>query len=140
MKGSISGVLWLDLNDDGFRDADEKALFDHPVYLYQASDVTRAIQVVKTGMGGEYTFTDLGLGIYVVGIKPNELGIDRYLLPLPRVGTGNDNKFKVTPDWLCAITEPLEVTEGAAVTSIDAGLRNPMGIMPLGGGGPCCST
>jgi len=127
-QGGIQGALWLDSNDDGVCDAGEVPLPDYPVYLYRVSDPD-PVQIVRTDMGGNYSFTNLAPGSYIVGIKPNELGAGRYLLPF--VGIKNDNSFKVASDWMSVITNPLEITGDTVVTGIDAGMRNPMGIIPL---------
>jgi len=129
-NNSIGGTLWMDLNDDGVRDADEPAIANYPVYLYPLSNTSNAVKTVKTNANGRYSFANIDPGTYVLGVKPNELGEDQYLLPL--VGIENNNKFKIdTNTWLIAITNPIEIGEDTVVEKIDAGMRNPMGIDPL---------
>ena len=131
-EGSISGFLWLDANADGTYDSGEAALGSYPVHLYLESDTANIVETVTTGADGHYIFENLEPNTYVAGINPNELGADRYLFPL--VGIANDNMFKVADDWESVISDPVSLAAGEAITGIDAGMRNPMGIVPTASG------
>jgi len=130
LNNSISGMLWLDLNDDGIRDADEPGIANYPVNLYLSDNTSVVVQTVYTDTNGRYSFTGLQPGRYVLEVKPNELGTDQYLLPL--TGIENDNKFSIDNDtWLSAITKPIEIDKDTAIKNIDAGMRDPIGFIPL---------
>ncbi|WP_073490065.1 SdrD B-like domain-containing protein [Streptoalloteichus hindustanus] len=60
--GSVSGVAWEDLNEDGRRQANEPALPDHWMYI-KADGLMRS--TVTDGQG-RYRFSDLPAGQYVV--------------------------------------------------------------------------
>jgi len=129
-NNSISGMLWLDLNDDGIRDADEPAIANYPIYLCESGNTADVIKIAYTDANGDYSFENLTPGKYIVRINSAELGPDKYLLPL--IYQVNGNKFKVnTETWLSAGSDPIELGEGTVVKKIDAGMRNPMGIQPL---------
>ena len=68
--GSISGVIWLDLNADGTRDADEGVIPEFPVMLYQGDEV---IAETVSDNEGLYIFEDLAPGEYRVGIQAQML-------------------------------------------------------------------
>ena len=127
-EGSVGGFLWLDANADGVYDSDESALGGYPVHLYLEGDTANAVDTVTTGADGQYIFENLEPGTYIVGINPNELGADQYLFPL--IGIANDNMFKVADDWESVISNPISLAAGEAVPGIDAGMRNPMGVVP----------
>ncbi|MCI8641338.1 MAG: hypothetical protein HFJ59_05675 [Clostridia bacterium] len=69
-KYSISGHVWEDKNKDGKRDSSEKLLSDISVKLFDINVSTmnneNAIQTVITNEKGEYTFSEVPIGKYVV--------------------------------------------------------------------------
>jgi len=117
---SISGVLWVDANEDGTYDSGEQALADYPVYLYLEGDTDNAVQTATTDADGRYIFEDIQLGWYVVGVKAEENGTE-YLLPL--VGVQNDNKFYFAPDYTQVISNPIDIDTDTVVGDIDAAMR-----------------
>jgi len=127
---SISGVLWIDANEDGTYDAGEQPLADYPVYLYLEGDMDNAVQTATTDADGKYLFEDIEPGRYVVGIKAEENGTE-YLLPL--VGVQNDNKFYFAPDWSKVITNPIDIAADTVVGDIDAAMRTMPQIQPMAG-------
>ena len=125
---SISGVLWIDANEDGTYDAGEQPLVDYPVYLYLEGDTDNAVDTATTDANGKYLFEDIQPGWYVVGIKMEENGTE-YLLPL--VGVQQDNKFYFAPDWSQVISNPIDIAADTVVEDIDAAMRNRPGIQPM---------
>ncbi|MCL1830681.1 MAG: hypothetical protein FWG21_04545, partial [Oscillospiraceae bacterium] len=132
--GSISGLVWLDKNDNGTKEATETGIANYPVSLYIAGDTSTALMTVNSATDGAYLFDDLEPGTYIVGVKPNALGIDKYLLPM--VGIKNDNMFKLATDYINAYSEPIEISGDTEVININAGMRNPMGIVATADGDP----
>jgi len=125
---SISGVLWIDANEDGAYDAGEQPLADYPVYLYAENDQDNAVDTATTDADGEYLFEDISPGRYVVGIKAEENGTE-YLLPL--MGVQNDNKFYFTPDYSKVISNPIDIAADTVVEDIDAAMRMMPQIQPM---------
>jgi len=125
---SISGVLWIDANEDGTYDNGEQALADYPVYLYVEGDTDNVVQTVTTDADGKYLFEDVQPGRYVVGIKAEENGTD-FLLPM--VGVQNDNKFYFTSDWPKVISNAIDIAEDTVVENISAAMRTPPQIQPM---------
>jgi len=125
---SISGVLWVDVNENGVYDSGEQPLADYLVYLYVEGDTDNAVQTATTEAGGKYRFDDISPGRYVVGIKAEENGTE-YLLPL--MGVQQDNKFYFTPDYSKVISNAINIAADTVVTGIDAAMRNRPGIQPM---------
>ncbi len=63
---SISGVAWLDKNEDGQRQEGEQLLSDIPVLLVNMKEATVVKENIRTGANGSYRFTDLKQGNYLV--------------------------------------------------------------------------
>jgi len=125
---SISGLLWVDANEDGTYDAGEQPLADYPVYLYAESDQDNAVDTATTDADGKYEFINITPGRYVVGIKSEENGTD-YLLPM--VGVQNDNKFYFAPDWTRVISNSVDVGADTVVEDINAAIRTMPQIQPM---------
>jgi len=64
----------------------------------------------------------------VVAVTSETVGETEYLLPWTTV---NDNKFAMDEEAAASWSAPLDIAEDTAVSSIDAGMRLPVGIMPL---------
>ena len=126
---SISGVLWIDVNEDGTYDGDEQPLADHPVYLYVESDTENAVQTAVTDANGIYMFENIEPGSrYIVGIKVEE-NVTEYLLPL--CGIQKDNKFYFAPDWSKVISNSIDIAADSVVEDINAAMRMMPQIQPM---------
>ncbi|MBX2871588.1 MAG: hypothetical protein KTR30_05795, partial [Saprospiraceae bacterium] len=80
---TISGSLWLDLNQDGVRDDWEIGLGDIEVDLYECDADVKGSHVMEdyTDYDGDFDFTDVLPGEYCVEVVPDEnylffLGVD----------------------------------------------------------------
>ena len=127
---SISGVLWIDVDENGIYDSGESPLADYPVYLYLEGDTDNAVQMTATDADGKYLFEGMTPGRYVVGIKAEENGTE-YLLPL--MGVQQDNKFYFTADYSKVISNPIDIAADTAVEDMDVAMRNRPGIQPMAG-------
>lgn len=69
-KYSISGLVWEDKNKDGKRDSSEGLLSNINVKLFDINTNTmndgNAVQTVMTNEKGEYTFSEIPIGKYIV--------------------------------------------------------------------------
>lgn len=69
-KYSISGIVWEDKNEDGKRDSSEKLLSNINVKLFDINtnimNDGNAVQTVMTNEKGEYTFSEIPIGKYIV--------------------------------------------------------------------------
>lgn len=121
-------MLWYDENYDGIRDSGEAGIANYPVYLYKSDDKDNALQTVATDANGDYKFTELELGTYVVGVKSNELGTDYYLLPT--VSVTGDNKLGT---W----SKPMSHGQWRQIRMIGMSHRHSTGnrLLPLASGG-----
>jgi len=125
---SISGVLWIDTNEDGIYGSSEQPLADYPVYLYLEGDTDNAVQTTTTDGDGRYLFEEMTPGRYIVGIKAEENGTG-YLLPL--MGVQKDNKFYFTPDYSKVISNAIDIAADTVVEDIGAAMRNRPGIQTM---------
>ena len=98
----ITGTVWYDTNENGVIDADESKANRIEVELLKA-DGSRAVDYngneisnILTNSNGEYTFTNLPMGEYIVEIHTD----DRYTLTTANVGTNREinSKFEETED------------------------------------------
>lgn len=127
---SISGFVWLDENEDGVWDDGESGIEAFTVSLYTETDTDNAAATAVTGANGSYTFGSITPGRYVLGIQAQFIGEAEYLLPL--TGITDDNSFAMAVDWENAFTETIDVQAGSSQENINAGVRMPPGIQPLG--------
>ena len=132
--GVISGRLWVDGNGkkstdwNGLFDDGEKPLSDYPVFLYQAVDKTTAIAQTKTFKDGSYRFENLAIGEYYVGLKSDKIDGTEYLLPMAKT---KDCAFAVNENFTQSFTEVITINGNEAIENVNAGLRLPMGFVPL---------
>jgi hypothetical protein len=126
-NASISGMLWLDKNQDGIFNSAETAITAYPVYLYRAADTNSPLAQTQTDSTGAYTFSTLAPDNYIVGVKAQENGTP-YLLPLS--DTIGDNRFRLdTLTNTQALTKSITLFENQLVSEINAGMRTMPQIM-----------
>ena len=98
----ISGKIWYDINENGVIDEDEAYASRIEVELLKA-DGSKAVDYngneitnILTDSNGEYSFSNLPMGEYIVEIKPE----DRYTLTEANVGTNREinSKFEETEE------------------------------------------
>ena len=84
-KISISGIAWLDANEDGKRTTDEKTYSNMTVMLYDYKNNTfvkenNQIKKVQTDSNGKYKFDNLPTGQYIVVFlyNTNEYSLTEY--------------------------------------------------------------
>ncbi len=124
----ISGVIWLDENEDGIKDEDEAGIHDFPVTLYQDD---QAVDTDITDADGRYRFENLDPGEYVIGIQSEIIEETEYLLPL--CGISGDNMFLMTEqedETVVALSDLIRVTTDTQTEDINAGMREPMNTVP----------
>lgn len=122
---NISGMLWLDKNGDGIKDADETGIAGYPVTLYAKDNLTDAVWDTSTKEDGTYRFEDMEPGSYVVKVASGVIGETEYLLPRT---IANDNKFEMDEEAAASWSASLEIGEDTEISGIDAGMLLPVGI------------
>lgn len=65
-NNKVSGMVWLDKNKDGIKQSDEETLKDISVKLYNASNNSMVDNGTYTNDNGEYEFTNISKGNYLV--------------------------------------------------------------------------
>ena len=102
VRRQIEGTIWYDTNENGLMDADEAKANRIEVELLK-SDGSKAVDYngneisnILTNSNGEYTFTNLPIGEYIVEIHTD----DQYTLTTANVGTNREinSKFEETEE------------------------------------------
>ena len=65
-KYSVSGIAWLDKNEDGQRQTDEKLLNGITVMLVDMNNTSAIKAKAETNSNGEYSFSEIEAGNYVI--------------------------------------------------------------------------
>lgn len=129
MQGNnVSGLVWVDENENGVMDNDEDGLSGFAVKLYPENDLTGAVATSETGLDGIYMFTDIAPGRYVLGIEAQELSGIEYLLPLK--GYIGDNRFALMGDGINAYSDVIDIQTNSDIRGLNAGVRTQPKIQP----------
>lgn len=118
-KAVLGDKVWLDSNGDGIQDANESGIAGVTVILY-GSDGTTVISSTITDANGNYLFTNLDAGSYVVGFStlPSNLEFTQQNTP----GDNGDNtNSDANPST--GKTGVIVLTAGEVDLTIDAGVR-----------------
>ena len=123
-KFSISGLIWLDQNENGVRDNQETQLNDIKVLLYNLKDNSTK---ETTTNNGKYSFDELETGKYIVIFDYNK---DKYILTKYRVSDSIENNNSDVENVTLNIngnnqkvsaTDTIEIN-GSSISNIDLGL------------------
>ncbi|MFC4261563.1 SdrD B-like domain-containing protein [Ferruginibacter yonginensis] len=117
-QGSIGNVVFEDVNSNGLQDANEPGITAVTVTLYKA-DGTTVVAATKTDALGNYQFTNLPAGIYVVSFSNLPSG---YVITTQNVGT--NKAIDSDPNTTTSKTNTFNLGAGEINNTIDAGLRN----------------
>jgi protocatechuate 3,4-dioxygenase beta subunit len=117
-KGSIGDRVWNDLNNNGVQDPGEPGIPGVTVTLYAANGTT-VIATTTSDALGNYLFTNLDAGSYVVGFSNLPAG---YVFATKDAGT--DDAKDSDADAGTGKTAPFTLAPGEINLSIDAGARN----------------
>jgi SdrD B-like domain/Secretion system C-terminal sorting domain len=116
-KATIGDKVWNDVNGNGVQDAGEPGIAGVTVTLY-AGDGTTVIATTTTDGAGNYIFTNLDAGNYVVGFSNLPAG---YVFTTQNAGT--DVTKDSNPNTGTGKTAPITLAAGEINLTIDAGLK-----------------
>ncbi len=116
-KATIGDRVWNDINGNGVQDAGEPGVPGVTVILY-AGDGTTVITTTTTDGAGNYIFTDLNAGNYVVGFSNLPAG---YVFTTQNAGT--DATKDSNPNTGTGKTSPITLAAGEINLTIDAGIK-----------------
>ena len=126
-KGSIGDIVWNDLNNNGIQDVEELGVQGITVTLYQANGIS-VITSTQTDPLGNYIFTDLDEGSYIVGFSNLPIGFT-----FSQARQGNDTEIDADVDASTGGKSNLIVLgEGDIDLTIDAGIHQAAGLAGLG--------
>lgn len=126
-KASIGDFVWNDLNNNGIQDAGEPGIPGVTVTLY-AADGTTVVATTTTDALGNYQFSNLNAGTYIVGFSGFPAGYALSTLP----NAGADDTKDSDADPVTGKTGPVTLLAGQINTTVDAALRNPAVTARLG--------
>lgn len=93
--GTISGIVWSDIDADGFRQLAEPRFEDILVELFTESDLINPIASTMTDINGAYTFDAIPTGTYVVRVGlPASTG---FTFTFPNIVTDSNDSDVNTP-------------------------------------------
>ncbi len=124
---SIGDKVWNDLDGDGIQDAGEPGMPGVAVILY--NNAGTAVDTMFTDINGNYLFPGLAAGNYSVGISNLPAG---FAITGQDLGGNDAADSDVNPGT--GRTGTIVVAAGAAITNVDAGLRQgtPAGTATVG--------
>ncbi|MFZ1529646.1 MAG: SdrD B-like domain-containing protein [Ferruginibacter sp.] len=120
-RASLGNYVWNDVNGDGIQDSGEPGIAGVTVTLYAADGVT-VLGTTITGAGGNYLFSNLTAGSYVVGFSTLPSG-----LQFTQQNTAGDNGNNTNSDANPSTGKTVVITlsNGENDMTIDAGIRKP---------------
>ena len=113
----ISGTAWLDENKNGQMETEEQKLNNIEVYLINEAGQT--VQTATTDANGDYTFTNLKAGKYIVAFKYDDTIYN--LTDYQKDGVSGSVNSDVIGKSGTAITDTIEITD-TSVGNINMGL------------------
>jgi hypothetical protein len=125
-KATIGDKVWNDVNGNGIQDAGEPGVAGVTVTLY-AGDGTTVIGTTTTDGAGNYIFTNLDAGNYVVGFSNLPAG---FVFTTQNAGT--DPTKDSNPNTGTGKTAPITLAAGEINLTIDAGIRATVAKSALG--------
>lgn len=135
---SISGMIWVEDTSgmplgDGFYDsATEVKVEGFILNLYKADDTSTVIDTAVTDSNGEYNFSNLEDGDYIVGFGAQTINDVEYLMPLS--GLTGENKFVIDVTTSTqALTETITVSGYTDALDYSAGVRRVPQATPMSG-------
>jgi LPXTG-motif cell wall-anchored protein len=125
----ISGLVWLDENDNGIQDANETTFIPNVLVTLKLQSGGGFVNVssTKTSATGKYAFENLAPGTYRVEFNKNGLTVS-YIWAKPNQGTDRTKDSDAIPDGVntvdTATTAAVTIAVGTS-TVLDAGLVKP---------------
>lgn len=128
-KGSLGDRVWYDMNNDGLQNAGEAGVAGVTVTLY-ASDGITVLATTVTNALGEYIFTNLDAGTYVVGFTNIPGGFNISTKDADAQGINGELNSDVNAGT--QKTDPVALGSGENKLSVDMGIVPPAGSASLG--------
>ncbi|MBK8146105.1 MAG: hypothetical protein IPK62_14510 [Bacteroidetes bacterium] len=128
-KGSLGDLVWYDMNNNGLQDPGEAGVAGVTVTLYESDGVT-VISTTTTNALGEYIFTGLDAGGYVVGFTNLPVGFTISAKDADAQGINGELNSDVNVGT--QKTDVVTLGTGEDKLSVDMGLVPPVGSAALG--------
>lgn len=130
-KNEISGILWIDENENGQRDDGEEVINNKTVKLFNAETGKQvlndegSIVEIKTNEQGRYTFNNLENGQYIVLVEYDKIrySVTEYRKEGVSATRNNDAIARNLDGQEVAITDVIDINANS-VRNIDIGFNN----------------
>jgi protocatechuate 3,4-dioxygenase beta subunit len=128
-KGTLGDKVWYDLNNDGLQDPNEGGVQGVTVTLYEA-DGTTVIATTTTDALGNYIFTNLDAGTFVVGFSNLPAGFTITGQNTDAQGVNGESNSDADPTT--GKTTTIALAQGEDKMSVDMGIVPPANTASLG--------
>lgn len=128
-KATLGDLVWYDLNNNGLQDNGESGVAGVLVTLYQG-DGTTTIKTTTTDALGNYIFTNLDAGSFVVGFT--NLPVGYTISPKNADAIGIEGELNSDVDNTTQKTDIISLATGEDKLSVDMGIAPPVGTASLG--------
>ena len=115
-KGNVQGEIWIDQNEDGIQDVDEKP--KSGVFIELFDENGERLFFRNSNENGEYFFNGLDEGKYFIVFTPT----DQYGFTNANTGSDISVDSDVTSEITTGSTALFDVFDGVTLQDIDAGL------------------
>jgi len=127
--GTLGDLVWYDINNNGLQDPNESGVAGVTVTLYQQDGIT-VIKTTTTDALGNYIFTDLNAGSYVVGFTNLPVGFT--ISPKNSDSQGLNGELNSDVNIGTQKTDVITLGTGEDKMSVDMGITPPAGTASLG--------
>jgi protocatechuate 3,4-dioxygenase beta subunit len=125
---SLGDIVWVDVNNNGLQDAGEPGVSNVKVTLYESDGIT-IIDTTSTDGSGEYIFTNLTEGDYVVGFTPSTLPAG---YTFTTQGSNIEDENNSDANTTTGKTNVITLGLGEDKMNVDAGIVPPASTVCLG--------
>jgi uncharacterized repeat protein (TIGR01451 family) len=126
---SLGDVVWYDNNNNGIQDAGELGVPNVTVNLYAADNLATPIATVVTGALGDYIFTGLDAGSYVVEFDISTLPNGYSIVT---ANAGSNDALDSDANTATGQTMVINLAQGEDNLTVDAGIYNPAALGSIG--------
>ncbi|MBL7752941.1 MAG: carboxypeptidase regulatory-like domain-containing protein [Chitinophagaceae bacterium] len=126
---TLGDIVWVDVNGNGLQDAGEPGVSNVTVNLYHCSDLNSILATTTTDGIGNYVFTNLTDGEYVVSFVPTSIPAG---FSFTIQGSNIEDENNSDANSVTGMTTCIQMGLGEDKMSVDAGIVPPPSTVCLG--------
>jgi protocatechuate 3,4-dioxygenase beta subunit len=120
-SASLGDKVWYDVNANGLQDANEAGVGGVKVYLYASNGISKLDSTITDGYGN-YLFTALKPGSYVVGFVPSSLPLGATITTVNADGLGINGGKNSDANAVSGKTPVINIVQGDVKLTVDMGI------------------